>query len=223
MSRRRLPNGSWRDSTLTDEQIVGRVIEGDSAMFEIVVRRHQQRIYRTVRAILKNESEVEDVMQQAYLSAYSHLRDFAGASQFSTWLLRIAINEALARVRALGRGDNFDAHPEAEPVIPEHADPERQASAQELLIHAEAAVDELPGIYRIVLVLREIEGLTTAETADCLGVSEEVVKVRLHRARILLRESFAARIQANPKDFFRFAAPRCDRMIEMLYARLTAT
>jgi len=217
-----MPSGAWRDVTLTDEAIVERVVGGDIALFEVLVRRHQQRMYRAARAILKQETEVEDVMQQAYLSAYLHLREFAGAARFSTWLLRIAVNEALARLRALGRASGFDQHPDAEPVTPEHADPERQAGVQELLTHVEAAVDELPDIYRVVLMLREIEGLSTSETAECLDVSEQVVKVRLHRAKCALREDLAARIATPPGDIFQFAAPRCDRVVDRLFDELAA-
>jgi len=222
MSRgtRRLPSGAWRENELSDEAIVGKVLEGDLALFEILIRRHQTRVYRTVRAILKAESEVEDVMQQAYLSAYTHLGEFAGNATFSTWLLRIAINRALTRLRALGRASGFDENPEAEPVAPEHEDPERQVEVQEVLAHLEAAVDDLPDIYRVVLVMREIDGLSTAETAESLSISEQTVKVRLHRARTQLRGDLAERIQARQQDLFQFAAPRCDGMVEAVFEQL---
>lgn len=204
-------------SDLGDDAIVEKVIAGEVEWFEVIVRRHQQRVYRAVRAILKQESEVEDVMQQAYLSAFTHLRELTGAANFSTWLLRIAVNKALTRLRALGRASGFDENPDAEPMAPEHEDPKRRLEVQEVLRHLEAAVEELPDIYRVVLVLRELDGLTTLETAECLGITEETVKVRLHRARNLLSSDLTNRIQESKRDIFQFAAPRCDRMVETLF------
>lgn len=224
MSQRaaRMAGGAWSAVTLTDEEVVERVVGGDVALFEVLVRRHQQRVYRAVRAILKQEAEVEDVMQQAYLSAYLHLRQFVGAARFSTWLVRIAVNEAIARLRALGRASNFDQQPDAEPTTPEHAGPERQVGVQELLSHVETAVEGLPDIYRVVLMLREVEGLSTSETAECLDVSEQVVKVRLHRARSVLREDLVARLAASAHEIFQFAAPRCDRAVDRLFDEIAA-
>ena len=204
---------------MTDEAIVEKVLAGDGALFEVVIRRNQGRVYRAVRAIMKNEAETEDVMQQAYVAAFTNLESFAGRSRFSTWLMRIAINTALSRLRVLGRAAGFEAH-DAEPPMPEHQNPERLAAAHELMTHVEAAIDELPDPYRVVFVLRDVEGMSSAETAECLGVTEEVVRVRLHRAKAMLRDNVESRIQASPKDVFQFAAPRCNRVVDGLFGLL---
>jgi RNA polymerase sigma-70 factor (ECF subfamily) len=216
-----MASGSWRDITLTDDAIIEKVLAGDGTVFEVLVRRHQERVYRAVRAIMKNEAETEDVMQQAYVSAFTNLKSFAHGSQFSTWLTRIAINGALSRLRVLGRAAGFE-EPDAEPPMPAHQNPERLVAAHELMTHVEAAIDELPDRYRVVLVLRDVEGMSSLETAECLGLTEEAVRVRLHRAKAMLRESIAVRIHASPKDLFQFAAPRCDRMVDQVLDILEA-
>src|SRR5262249_49690913 len=155
-----------------DGDIVERVLAGERALFEILMRRHNQRIYRTVRAVLKDEQDAEDAMQQAYVNAFTHLHQFERRAQFSTWLTRIALNEALQRRRKRsatldpapidgeGRGDRMDSIPSPQP------DPERQAYAGELTRALEDAVDALPELYRAVFMLREIEGLSTSETGE---------------------------------------------------------
>src|SRR5215831_263091 len=178
-------------TSLTDDEIVKRVRDGDAALFEILMRRHNQRIYRTARAVLNDEHDVEDVMQQAYINAFTHLHQFEERSQFSTWLTRIALNEAFGRRRKLrsesmakvqsdGEEDPGDF---MESITSPQPDPERQAYAQELHRVLEDAVDALPETYRIVFMLRDVEGLSTSETGEGLGLGEEAVKTRLHRAR----------------------------------------
>src|SRR4051812_34773832 len=180
-----------RWNALSDEDIVARVIGGQTALFEVLMRRHNERLYRAARAILRDEREAEDVMQQAYVNAYTHLRQFDGRAQFATWLTRIAVHEALARARKRGRYQQLEDEDlgRVEPfmVTNRPADPERQAFGRELAGLLEAAVDTLPDGNREVFVLRQIEELSTAETAQCLGVSEDVVKTRLSRARATLR------------------------------------
>jgi len=201
-------------SALSDADVVRRVRAGEPALFEILMRRHNQRIYRTVRAVLKDESEVEDVMQQAYVNAFTHLHQFEERSQFSTWLTRIAVNEALARRRKMNV-------PEAiEEMTSNQPDPERQAYAQELGRVLEAAVDALPETYRAVFMLRDIEGLSTSETGEGLGLGEEAVKTRLHRARAMIRRDVTARIGVATAAAFQFQAPRCDRVVEAVLARI---
>src|SRR6266540_2694322 len=155
-------------SALSDGEVVRRVRAGDTALFEVLMRRHNQRVYRAVRSMLKDEREVEDAMQQAWLAAYAHLEQFAGASAFSTWLTRIAINEALARLRQRGRLDIVANVPEEEVAdMRTGGDPERRAGDRELGRILEEAVDGLPAMYRSVFVLRELEGLSTSEAASC--------------------------------------------------------
>jgi RNA polymerase sigma-70 factor (ECF subfamily) len=214
---------------LSDEEVVARVLDGDIASFEILMRRHNQRLYRIGRAILRNDAEAEDVMQDAYVRAYEHLSQFAGRAKFSTWLSRIAVNEALARRRRLRK------HEELEPsnmtdengykMKVEHfasstPNPEQQASASEMQRLLEAAIEDLPDDYRAVLVLRDVEEMDTNEAAAALDISEKNVKVRLHRARALLRKKVFARAGVHRKEAFLFHAVRCDRVVKNVFARI---
>ena len=195
----------------SDEGIVQAVLEGNTALFELLMRRYNERLYRTARAITRDDREAEDVMQQAYVNAFANLRQFKGHAQFSTWLTRIAINEALARVRRRGRYEPFDENPlQHDSIVPLRSspDPERQAFAGELRDLLEWAIDALPAGTREVFVLREVEGLSTAETAASLGVSEDVVKTRLSRGRALLRQLLIERTGAATPEAFRFDRPR---------------
>jgi RNA polymerase sigma-70 factor (ECF subfamily) len=208
---------------LTDEQVVARVLAGQTALFEILMRRYNERVYRVARAILRDDEEAEDVMQQAYVNAYAHLRQFTGKAQFSTWLTRIAINEALARVRRQGKYELYDdERSNVEPLGTPHSfrDPERQAFTRELHALLEWAIDGLPNGAREVFVMRDVEGLSTAETASALGVSEDVVKTRLSRARAGLRRALMDRTGATARDVFRFYRPRCDRVVEHVLSTL---
>ena len=204
-------------SPLADEEIVRRVRDGEHELFEILMRRYNQRIYRTVRSVLRQDDEAEDVMQQAYLSAFSHLEQFHGTARFSTWLTRIALNEAFARIR---RGRRFVESDAQEEVAPMENGPESRALKRELAGLLEAAVGALPDIYRTVFMLREIEELSTEETAESLDVTQEVVKVRLHRARALLRDELYARVGAGALEAFAFLRPRCDRVVAAVLSRV---
>jgi RNA polymerase sigma-70 factor (ECF subfamily) len=211
-------------SAVADEVLVERVRAHDLTAFEVLMRRHNQRLYRVVRSVLRDPAEVEDVMQQAYLSAFVHLDQFEGAARWSTWLCRIAINEALATVRQQGRFVSIDSASEGlmgDAVKAQNADPERAAARREFGQVVEQAIDRLPDIYRVVLMMREIEGMTTAETAAVLEVDEDVVKTRLHRARALLRESIERQAGAEMKTAYSFGAARCDRLVAAVLARLT--
>jgi RNA polymerase sigma-70 factor, ECF subfamily len=182
---------------LTDEEVVARVLAGETGMFEIVMRRHNQRLYRVARAILRNDGEAEDVMQDAYVRAYEHLDQFAGRARFSTWLTRIAVHEALARQR---RGNR---HQELEPMSEREGDPmdrfaslaqdpEQQASNSEIRTLLEQAIEKLPDAYRTIFMLRDVEDLSTTDAAEVLEITEDNVKVRLHRARVVAQESLRA-------------------------------
>ena len=197
---------------LTDEEVVRRVVDGDPALFEILMRRHNQRIYRAVRAILRTENDVEDVMQQAYLNAYRNLRQFAGQARFSTWLTRIAVNEALGRRRKSTTVEREDDVTIALVESPE-PDPEQQASHGELRQVMEREVAALPDAFRAVVILRDVEGLSTAETAESLGISEDLVKTRLHRAHATLRENLYQRAGVTLGSLFAFGNARCDRVV----------
>jgi RNA polymerase sigma-70 factor, ECF subfamily len=210
--------------TLSDEEVVRRVCAGEHALFEILMRRYNQRIYRVARSIVKDEAEAEDVMQQAYVNAYTHLDQFADRARFSTWLTRIAVYEALARLRRRRRVREVDLSSETEGtgavLASKQPSPEQQALTGELRVVLEGAVDALPRTSRAAFVLREIEGLSTAEAAECLGVSEDVVKTRLHRARVLLRKQLFERAGLAHHDAFTFHATRCGRVVTAVFARL---
>jgi len=212
-------------SAVSDEAIVGRVRAGRVEEFAVIMRRYNQRLFRVARAITRDSSEAEDVVQHAYLSAYAHLHQFAGHSAFSTWLTRIVINEALARYRAQHRERDL----ESGALAPEWCtgasmrSPEDHASGAELVGLLESAIDSLPETYRAIIVLRELEGCSTQEAAQCLSISEEAARVRLHRARTLLRESLWQSIGAAADDVFSFGGERCNRIVERVLARLRAT
>ena len=197
------------------------MVAGEAALFEILMRRYNQRLFRVARAIVRDEAEAEDVLQQAYVNAFTHLHQFAGAARFSTWLTRIASNEALARLRRRARYVDIDEDDDrAEGALTDETDPEKEAFQSELRRALEASLDALPRIYRSVFVLRDVEGLSTAEVAQVLEVSEDVVKTRLHRARVLLREDLFQRAGLSASSLFSFHAVRCDRVVAGVFARL---
>jgi len=209
---------------MPDEEVVSRVLAGELALFEIIIRRYNQRLFRVARAILGNESEAQDVMQEAYVRAYQHLEQFAHRARFSTWLTRIAVNEALALHRRAKKFESFDpADPESAEVpamISKTEDPERQTYGKEMKALLEAGIDELPVEYRSVFVMREIEEMSTAETAEALEVSEEVVKTRLHRGRAMLREVLCSRVGAAHASAFELHLSRCDAVVRAVFERL---
>jgi len=210
--------------TLADEEVIRRIRAGEPELFEILMRRYNQRLYRVARSIVKNEAEAEDVMQQAYVNAYAHLDQFAERARFSTWLTRIAVHEALGRLRRRRRVQEVDVSSETEgtgaTLTSGEASPEQQALAAELRLLLEGAVDALPRTSRAAFVLREVEGLSTAEAAECLGVSEDVVKTRLHRARLQLRKELFDRAGLVRQDAFAFHATRCDRVVAAVLGQL---
>ena len=165
----------------SDEDIVSSILQGQIALFEVLMRRHGGRIYTTTRAILRDDHEAEDVIQQAYLNAYAHLGQFDRRATFATWLRRIAVNEAITREKKRRRCAAIKIE---ETIAP---DPERLTFARELGALLEAAIADLPDGCREVFMLREIEGMSTSETAAVLGVNEDVVKTRLSRAKARLR------------------------------------
>ena len=208
----------------TDESLVHRILAGETALFERIMRRHNQRVFRAARAIVKDDAEAEDVMQETYTRAFTHLGQFRGEAQLGTWLVRIAVHEAFARIRRRRRLAPLPADDAVEALSmfdrPTPTDPEHEANNAELRKLLERAIDELPEAYRTVFVLREVEGLSTATTAECLGVSEEVVKTRLSRARLKLRDGLYERAGVVASAAFTFGAERCDRVVAAVLPRL---
>jgi RNA polymerase sigma-70 factor (ECF subfamily) len=208
-------------SVLSDEQVVARVLQGETALFEILMRRHNQRVYRAARAVVRNDAEAEDILQEAYVRAFAHLDQFAGRAAFSTWLTRIAVHEALARLRRLGRGATLpDGDTDDMTELRSSDDVEERASAHELRPVLEAAIDTLPDSFRAVFMLRTVEEMSTAETAVVLDIPEETVKTRLHRARGLLRKSLERSAGEGLRAAFGFGAARCDRVVAAVLARI---
>ncbi|HKH49140.1 MAG TPA: RNA polymerase sigma factor [Thermoanaerobaculia bacterium] len=206
-------------ATLSDEEVVARVLAGDSSLFEILMRRYNQRLFRVARGILADDGEAEDVMQEAYVRAFRELAGFRGEARFSTWLTRIACHEALARARKRQRLVSING---GEPPDPPAATlgPERELENRELQTVLRDAVEVLPDPLRAVFCLREIEGLSTEATADALGLTAENVRVRLHRAKRSLRQALDERIGREVRRLYLFDGPHCDRVVEGVFARL---
>ena len=217
-------------ASLTDEEIVQRVLGGEVVLFELLMRRHNQRLYRAARAILR-DYEAEDVMQEAYVLAYQHLGQFAGRARFSTWLTRIAVNEALTRRKAKQRleheprqdDEGAERKEDFLEMIPDEAatmNPEYNASRSQMRELLEAAIETLPDSLRAVFILREVEEMSTDEVAESLGLTEENVKVRLHRARRALRDHLYEVLGRSAPAAFQFEAVRCDRVVNEVLKRL---
>jgi RNA polymerase sigma-70 factor, ECF subfamily len=213
--------------TLNDEELVARILAGETALFELIMRRHNQRLYRAARAIVRDESEAEDVMQDAYVRAYIHLKQFAGRAKFSTWLTRIAVHEALARLRDRKRYDEpattFETSEDPmELLASAEGTPEEHLQTRELGDVLEEAIESLPSGFRAVFMLRAVEEMSTSEVAECLDLSEENVKVRLHRARALLKEHLTQKLESNARQTFQFHAVRCDRVVANVLNKISA-
>jgi RNA polymerase sigma-70 factor (ECF subfamily) len=208
---------------LSDKQVVADVLAGHTALFELLMRRHNERVYRAARAIVRNEAEAEDVMQQSYVNAYAHLRQFSGQAQFSTWLTRIVINESLARVRDKQRYEPFDEEQSTVEMLRTHdgsLSPERETASEEFRVLLESAIDRLPNGAREVFVLREVEGMSTAEVSTTVDISEDAVNTRLARAEAALRHDLIERTRSSAPDAFRFYRPSCNRVVARVLSRI---
>ena len=209
-------------------ELVQRVQVGDSAAFRIIIQRNNRRLFRIARSILKNDSEAEDVVQEVYVRAFEHLSEFRGEAALATWLARIAINEAQGRLRrqrpsvdlaVLDSGGNGVSEVIPFPLNPD-SDPERVAAQREVRRLMEQAIDELPDAFRVVFVMRIVEGMSIEETASFLDLREETVKTRVHRARHLLRQALDAQLAPALKDSFPFDGARCAHIADLVFKRL---
>lgn len=205
-----------------DEVVVARVLAGETTLFEVLMRRHNRRVYRAARAILKSEADAEDAMQETYVTAYQHLADLEGRTKFSTWLVRIAVNTALQRLRRARIAAGIDdADLEEATMASGHPrSPEEAASDVEVRAVLEETIDALPPAFRAVFVLRAVEEMSGPETAEALGIPEETVRTRLHRARSLLRDEVAKRLDRVAPAAFDFHLSRCDRVVAAVMSRL---
>ncbi len=215
---------------LADADLVGHVIAGDHLAFRTLMQRHNQVLYRAVRSIVKNEAEAEDAVQEAWLRAYRCMHEFRGESRLATWLVRIAVNVALGRLRGVARRaqvipldttvDSAAFAGEPNMQVPETERPDRLAERGELRRVLEAHIDELPDSFRTVFMLRAVEEMSVEEVAAVLGIAESTVRTRHFRARSMLREALAREVDVAHADAFSFAGERCDRIIAGVFERL---
>jgi RNA polymerase sigma-70 factor, ECF subfamily len=215
---------------LDDGALVERARNRDGAAVRLIMQRHNRRLFRAARGVLNDDAEAEDVVQETYVRAFTHLDGFRGEAQLSTWLTRITLNEAIGRLRrrritvGLKDIDVISNQGEARvmylPSARQDSDPEAAAARGEVRRLLERAVDELPESFRIVFVLRDIEEMSIEETASHLGLRPETVKTRLHRARRLLRQSLDGTLSSAVSDVFPCAGPRCARITETVLERL---
>jgi RNA polymerase sigma-70 factor (ECF subfamily) len=220
-------------ATLSDSDLAYRAAKGEAAAFRLIMERNNGRLYRVARAVLRIDAEAEDVVQEAYVRAFAKLASFRAEASLSTWLTRIALNEALQRLRRRRITADLDAV-DREPVsqgaeviwfpgAPSEPDPEGAASRQEVAKLLERAIDALPDAFRMVFLMRAVEEMSVEETSVALSIPEATVKTRLHRARGLLRTAIQAEIGSVLSDAFPFAGRRCQRTTEQVLARLGLT
>src|SRR5215470_17577203 len=214
---------------LQDADLVRMAIQRVEGAFRIIMQRHNRRLYRCARSIVRDDNEAEDIVQEAYVNAFSNLASFRGDAGLATWLTRITLNEALARVRRRRPTVELAALDAVErdrvqiipfPLMAMNTDPERTAAQREIRCLIERAIDDLPEPFRVVFVMREIEDLSVEETADFLGLRQATVKTRLHRARRLLRKALDSQLSSTLTEAFPFDGMRCARMTEVVLRRL---
>jgi RNA polymerase sigma factor (sigma-70 family) len=206
-----------------DATLVRRIVAEDEAAFELLMRHHNKRLYRVARAILKDDADAQDVLQEAYLAAFRHMTDFRADAKLSTWLTRIVINQALARRRRRRRDSSVvpfsdtlrgERSTDAVSAFGDSAEsPETATTRADVRRLLESKIDALPVAFRTVFILREVEELSVDETAACLSIPEATVRSRLFRARGLLRESLAGDFDVATRDAFNFDGERCDRIV----------
>jgi RNA polymerase sigma-70 factor (ECF subfamily) len=223
-----MPMPSGAAEWLDDEQLVQRARDRDEVAIRAITQRYNRRLFRVARSILRDDAEAEDVVQETYVRAFTGLAHFRGDSGFGTWITRIAMNEALGRLRKLRPTVEWESYGEnrmpAEiidfPVSAASRDPERIMAQGEIRIVLERAIDELPDAFRAVFVARLVEGMSVEETADLFGLRTETVKTRLHRARSLLRDALDKQLGPALTSTFPFDGARCERMTENVLRRL---
>ncbi|QAA82742.1 RNA polymerase sigma factor [Aequorivita sp. H23M31] len=208
---------------LSDSQVIMRVLEGEKELFEILLRRYNQRLFRVIRSYIASEDDVRDIMQEAYVKSYLKLGQFNNQASFSTWLIRIGINEALQFIRKRKRqSENYGKTESIENVfhLPDtkQMNPENQVIKSETRVILERAVDQLPEKYRVIFVLHQIEGLSNAEIVESLKLTDSNVKVRLHRAKKLLKEELFK--TTKDASIFEFGNHKCDLMVENVMDRI---
>ncbi|MHB8812313.1 MAG: RNA polymerase sigma factor [Steroidobacteraceae bacterium] len=210
-----------------DASVVRRILGGDRTAFALLMRRFNRRLYRVARAIVGDDAEAEDALQEAYINAYRCLRQFRGDSSLATWLSRLVVNECLGRMRRSARRQNVipmshsaDDHEIEAAPSDEVGSPDAAADRAQMRAILERRIDALPEAFRTVFVLRSVEELSVEETAECLGIPAETVRSRHFRAKGLLREALAREVDVAERDLWEFAGARCDRIVERVLSRL---
>ena len=214
-----IPGAAISAAAIPDAAIVERVLTGDTALFELLMRRYNRLLFRLARGILRDDDEARDVVQAAYIRAYYHLEQFRGPAGFKGWLARIAINEALGRVRRAPSVIDAEQHALALAELAE-AEPENEASSHDVLRIVQAAIDRLPEDFRQVFMLRGVEQLSIAETAELLDIKPATVKTRFHRARQMLQELLHRKLDDVVRDTFPLGGHRCDAIVATVLARI---
>ncbi len=215
---------------LPDAVLVDRVRAGEPALFELIMRRYNRRLFRIARGILGNAADAQDAVQEAYVNAYFKLGQFRGPDGFASWLCQIVTNQALMQRRRRRRDtlsplsvlDESPREDDAGPSVPHspHGNPEMGLHEYELRRLLEQAIDGLPEVYRAAFVFREIEQISVADTARCLGIEEATVKTRVHRARRLLQRNLTAELTSALSGVFGFAGARCDEIVTTVMRRI---
>lgn len=215
---------SSKPAPLSDRELAALASTGDRAAVELLVRRYDQLLYRTARAILKDDSEAEDAVQEAFLLAYRRMAQFRQEAKLSTWLVRIVVNDAVGRLRKSTRRQRIveskDGAAEEQRNDKDPEQPDEALSRADTRRLIERKIDALPDAYRAVFVLRAVQELSVEETSQALSIAEATVRSRFSRARVLLRKSLSKEYEAALGDVFPFAGARCDRMVDSVMARL---
>jgi RNA polymerase sigma-70 factor, ECF subfamily len=219
-----------RDLNAQDDHALAQLAaRGSEDAMRLIIKRHNQRLFRVARGVLRDDAEAEDVVQETYVRAFSNLARFRGDARLSTWLTRIALNDALGRIRARRPSIDFDDADLIEgqmlmsPSTPIQTNPETEAARSHVRRVLEEAVDGLPETFRMVFLLRDVDGMSIEETAGCLAIQAQTVKTRLHRARRLLRTAIEKRLTASFHELFPFDGARCAHVADQVIERLRRT
>jgi RNA polymerase sigma factor (sigma-70 family) len=220
-----LPSNGVSAPAASDLELAASAAAGDGLAFELIVRRHNRLLFRTARGVVPDDAEAQDVVQETWLRAFGKLQTFRGEAALGTWLARMAINLAISSQRRKGRlvALQDDAATEQTMELPDQSaneGPDASAERGEMRALLQASIEGLPAIYRSVFMLRAVEDMSVEEAAFCLGVSQDVVKTRFLRARALLREELATRIETGAHDTFCFAGARCDAVLAHVMGEL---
>jgi RNA polymerase sigma-70 factor, ECF subfamily len=213
----------------SDSDLLARARQGDSTAFRAMIRRHDKYLYRVARSVLQNDEEAEDAIQETFIRAYTALADFRGDASLRTWLTRIALNEAARRRKRQRSTVDLDAlqaaqernsrSPHARSLTAQDSDPEKAAARSQIRKLLEKAIDDLPAAFRTIFIMRDVEDISIKDAAELLGLREETVKTRLHRARRMLRETLGDQLSSALKDVFPFDKPRCDVLVQKVLDR----